>query len=107
MALPGGRVSFNELCMWVFDGDLDKVCAGCGTAMAHGAVCLRACYAMSGTDIAYGSAYEPAMRCPVLSQRMVLPEHSAAVQQRCRRAESEGSRERWYRPTRVLRNVRY
>eukprot|EP00961_Rhodomonas_salina_P075047 1007711-Rhodomonas_salina.2 len=28
-----------------------------GTALAYGAICLRACYAMSGTEIAYDATY--------------------------------------------------
>eukprot|EP00961_Rhodomonas_salina_P093040 1252478-Rhodomonas_salina.5 len=41
------------------------------TDLAYGASCLRACYAVSGTDLAYGttSGFALAMRCP----RMVLP----------------------------------
>eukprot|EP00961_Rhodomonas_salina_P280648 3791138-Rhodomonas_salina.4 len=56
------------------------------TDIAYSAVCLRACYAMSGTDIQrmglQGTllsiptlmvpAYARPMRCPVLTQRMVL-----------------------------------
>eukprot|EP00961_Rhodomonas_salina_P137329 1847475-Rhodomonas_salina.4 len=47
---------------------------------------LRACYAMSGTETAYGAlqAYARAMRCPVLTCRMVC-----------------------HQPTRMLRDVRY
>eukprot|EP00961_Rhodomonas_salina_P223757 3025635-Rhodomonas_salina.1 len=58
----------------------------------NSAICLRACYAMSGTDIVYGAIYPrvcyamsgcyailgtelayAAMRCLILSSRMVLP----------------------------------
>eukprot|EP00961_Rhodomonas_salina_P045907 616362-Rhodomonas_salina.2 len=61
------------------------------------AISLRACYAMSGTatayaapkamsgtDLAYAtlSAYALATRCPVLTERMPLPEHPERVQ-RC------------------------
>eukprot|EP00961_Rhodomonas_salina_P186743 2521453-Rhodomonas_salina.1 len=45
-------------------------------ATVNSAICLRACYAMSGTDLAYGaplSAYALATRSSVLTQRMVLP----------------------------------
>eukprot|EP00961_Rhodomonas_salina_P206355 2785665-Rhodomonas_salina.4 len=35
-----------------------------GTGLGYAAICLRACYVMSGTDVAY--ADQAAMRCPVL-----------------------------------------
>eukprot|EP00961_Rhodomonas_salina_P125736 1694000-Rhodomonas_salina.2 len=41
-----------------------------GTDLEHGATCLRACYAMSGTDPASAgtlSCYARAKRCPVLT----------------------------------------
>eukprot|EP00961_Rhodomonas_salina_P300894 3940251-Rhodomonas_salina.2 len=45
-----------------------------GTGIAYAAVCLRACYAMSGTDLRHNCAisYANATRCPVLTKRMVL-----------------------------------
>eukprot|EP00961_Rhodomonas_salina_P304364 3941573-Rhodomonas_salina.6 len=30
-----------------------------GTDIGYGAICLRACYGMSGTDIGYGARYQP------------------------------------------------
>eukprot|EP00961_Rhodomonas_salina_P014723 197497-Rhodomonas_salina.3 len=65
---------------------LRACCAMSGTNVAYCPICLRACagtainlstrYAMSGTDGAYSATallnFEPAMRCPVLSQRMML-----------------------------------
>eukprot|EP00961_Rhodomonas_salina_P092647 1246879-Rhodomonas_salina.2 len=61
---------------------------------------LLSAYAMSGTDIWYGAAdsvccYARARRCPVLRQRMLLPGKSR--RRKCER----------YRPTRLLRDVRY
>eukprot|EP00961_Rhodomonas_salina_P154094 2075794-Rhodomonas_salina.1 len=41
-----------------------------GTGTAYGGGCLRMCYAVSGTDIAYGTRYVCATRCPVLTSRV-------------------------------------
>eukprot|EP00961_Rhodomonas_salina_P268231 3625085-Rhodomonas_salina.1 len=58
-----------------------------GTGIAYFCISLRACYAMSGTDAAYGaragrtlrapgtlSAYAPGTRCKLLTCAIVLPE---------------------------------
>eukprot|EP00961_Rhodomonas_salina_P282440 3816465-Rhodomonas_salina.1 len=70
-----------------------RVLSDVGTDLAFAAIALRACYAMSGTDLAYGttswpppcrlsllcshrsaplSAYARPTRCPVLTLRKVL-----------------------------------
>eukprot|EP00961_Rhodomonas_salina_P302172 3940745-Rhodomonas_salina.10 len=38
------------------------------TDLAYAAICRRACYAMSGTEIAYAP-----MRCPVMTSHILLP----------------------------------
>eukprot|EP00961_Rhodomonas_salina_P263201 3556666-Rhodomonas_salina.1 len=64
-----------------------------GTVIPHGSICLCACYAMSGTDIAYGqlnnlleqlkkdpgalSCYRPATLSLVLTSNMILPVQEA------------------------------
>eukprot|EP00961_Rhodomonas_salina_P174842 2358474-Rhodomonas_salina.8 len=40
-------------------------------------ISLRACYAMSGTDIAYGTI--PAMRCPVQTYRTMVSPYALAT----------------------------
>eukprot|EP00961_Rhodomonas_salina_P183033 2471022-Rhodomonas_salina.1 len=73
-----------------------------GTEVAYGASCLRASYAMSGTDLVYG-----AMRCPVLRKPMgkVLPGPEGAQQLDPLKPVTKLG---WVRsPTTALRDVRY
>eukprot|EP00961_Rhodomonas_salina_P125648 1692761-Rhodomonas_salina.3 len=62
--------------------DLRACYAKSGTHLAYDATCLRASYAIPGTDIAYAATrylrsrkprYICATRCAVLTERMVLP----------------------------------
>eukprot|EP00961_Rhodomonas_salina_P301053 3940311-Rhodomonas_salina.5 len=52
----------------------------CGTAIACRTGCLRACYAMSGTDPVYGSSSSArATQCPVLTWRMSVVPGQASI----------------------------
>eukprot|EP00961_Rhodomonas_salina_P246315 3328190-Rhodomonas_salina.1 len=45
--MSGTDVAYGAICL--------RACyAISGTDIAYGAICLRACYAISGTDVAYG-----------------------------------------------------
>eukprot|EP00961_Rhodomonas_salina_P275185 3717702-Rhodomonas_salina.1 len=60
-----------------------------GTDVAYGAICLRACYAMPDTDLAYGATGMPQRAPNSMNNYGVL------------------LNEIGYQPTRPLRDVRY